>query len=249
MIDVKTGRAVIDEQTARSLDLLDVVDWTTATRLAGWAVADLASHLAWGQGLQADAWRRLAAGDSTTVAAAVAPDDADKGSVMAAIRSANAALGEALGAVTDEQVATGFCSMPYGTLPAPFVLLLATMEAGVHRSDLAAAAGQDDTLDEVTVEAAAAVIGGALPMLGAAGDGSAPAGTSIVLRAPGLELTAARGDDGWTVGAPLAEATTTITGTTSDVALFALGRRPASAMDVSGDRAGADRFKVWFPGP
>lgn len=249
MIDLRTGRAAIDEQTARSLELLDAADWQTPTRLAGWVVADLASHLAWGQALQADAWRRLAAGDSTTVADAPHVPATDRVAVMAAIRSANTAFGEALGSVTDEQAATGLCAMPYGTLPASFVLLLATMEAGVHRSDLAAAAGGDDALDEVTVDAAAAVLAGALPMLGAAGSGSAPDGASIVLRAPGLELAVVRSGDGWSTGASPVDPSTTISGSPSDVVLFALGRREAASMTVDGDRSGADEFKAWFPGP
>jgi uncharacterized protein (TIGR03083 family) len=249
MIDVKTARKSIDAETARSLELLRTTDWSTPTRLAGWSVADLARHLVGGQAMQASAWRHVAAGDSTTMAASPELDATDAAAVEAALVAANAELSTALGAVTDDQSASALCAMPYGTLPAPFVLLLATMEAGVHRSDLAAAAADDDTLSELTIEAATAVLGGALPMLGAAGDGTAAPGTSIALRAPGFELAALRSDDGWSVQPALAEPTTTIVGSASDVVLFALGRRAAASMDVTGDQAGADRFKAWFPGP
>lgn len=250
MIDLRTGRGSIDEETAQSVELLRRLDdWGAPTRLTGWSVSDLARHLVWGQRLQADGWRRVAAGDATTIAAAPELTSADQAELVDALVAANAELGEALGAVTDEQAATAVCAMPYGTLPAPFILLLATMEAGVHRSDLAAAAGDDDLLAETTIEAAAAVLGGALPMLGAGGDGTAPSGTSVVLRSPGLELAALRGDDGWTVGPAPADPTTTISGTASDVVLFALGRRAPGSMDVAGNPDGADRFKAWFPGP
>ena len=249
MIDLTTARASIDGETGRSLDLLRrVEDWSGPTRLEGWTIGDLAQHLVFGQALQADAWRRLAAGDPS-VAAADEPTVDDRGALLAALVAASADLGEALGAVTDEQVASATCTLPYGTLPAPFVLLIATLEAGVHRSDLSAAAGEDDTLDATTVEAATAVLAGSLPMLAGAGDGSAPAGTSVVLRAPGIELAALRVGDGWTVGEAPAEPTTTIEGTASDVLLFALGRCPASALEVTGDPVGAERFKAWFPGP
>jgi uncharacterized protein (TIGR03083 family) len=250
MIDRTTARTSIDEETARSVGLLrGLPDWGAPTRLAGWTVGDLARHLVGGQAMQADAWRHLAAGDATTTATAPDVTAAEPTTVTDAIVAANAALGAALEAVSDEQVAEGVCAMPYGTLPAFFVLLLATMEAGVHRSDLSAAVGEDDTLSPTTIAAAAAVLGGALPMLGAAGDGSAAAGTSVVLRAPGLDLAAVRNDEGWSVEAAPAEPTTTISGSASDVLLFALGRRPASSLEVAGDAAGAERFKSWFPGP
>lgn len=250
MTDVTNARAAIDGEIARSLELLGgIPDWSTPTRLAGWSVADLAGHMAWGQALQADAWRKLAAGDSSTTAGAPELSTTDPTAVTAALAAANAELGEALAAVSDDDVAAGVCAMPYGTLPAGFVLLLATMEAGVHRSDLAAAVGEDDGLTDATVAAATAVLGGALPMLGAGGDGTAPEGTSVALQAPGIELVAVRQAEGWAVAAPEGPPTTTISGSASDVVLFALGRRPASALQVDGDPVGAERFKAWFPGP
>lgn len=249
MIDLETARTSIDEQTARSVALLGSLDWQAPTRLVGWTVADLAHHLAWGQAMQSDAWRHVAAGDSTTVATSPELLSTDRADVLDALTTANAELGEALDAVTDERAATALCAMPYGTLPAPFVLLLATMEAGVHRSDLAAAAGEDDALAATTIEAAAAVLGGALPMMGAAGDAAVPAGTSVVLRSTGFELAAVRTDEGWTVAPAPADPSTTISGSPSDLVLFALGRRDAASMEVTGDAAGAERFKTWFPGP
>ena len=249
MIDVATGRASIDAETTRSLDVLrGIDDWRSPTRLPDWSVGDLARHLVWGQRLQADAWRRVGAGDTGTATASELLAT-DRSEVLEALIAANGELGAALEKVTDEQAESALCAMPYGTMPAPFVLLLATMEAGVHRSDLAAAAGLDDALDEKTVDAATTVLGGTLPLLGAAGDGTAPLGTSVLLRAPGFELAALRGDDGWTVGAPPERPSTTIAGSASDIVLFALGRRDASSLDVGGDPAGADRFKAWFPGP
>ena len=250
MIDVATGRAAIDAETARSLSMLrGLDDWTTPTRLAGWSVADLARHLVWGQRLQADAWRRVPTGDATAIASAPEVSSDDRAEVLDALAAANAELSAALAAVTDDQLASAMCAMPYGTLPAPFILQMAAMEAGVHRSDLAAVAGEDDTLVEPVIVAATTVLGGALPLLGASGDGSAPAGTSVVLRAPGLELAAIRGDGGWSLGPVPEQPTTTISGEASDVVLFALGRRDPQAMEVRGDPEGAARFKAWFPGP
>jgi uncharacterized protein (TIGR03083 family) len=249
MTDVTTARASIDGETAWSLELLRAIDeWTAPTRLPGWSVADLGAHLAWGQALQADAWRKLAAGDASTAGAPEVPAT-DRGAVVDALVAANARLSAALAAVSEEQVASGVCAMPYGSLPAGLVLLLATLEAGVHRSDLAAAAGEDDALADDTVAAAAVVFGATIPMLGAAGDGSAPEGTSVVLRAPGVDLAAVRTAEGWVAEAPQGEPTTVVSGSPSDVVLFALGRRGADVMDVVGDRTGAERFKAWFPGP
>ena len=250
MIDLTTGRKSIDEETARSVEILrGVPDWSAPTRLAGWTVDDLARHLVGGQAMQAAAWRHVAAGDTTTMAASPELTLSDRDDVLAAIVSANADLSDALSAVADVDLADRLCAMPYGTLPATFVLLLATMEAGVHRSDLAAATGADDTLTATTVEAATAVLGGALPMLGAAGDGTAAVGTSIRLRAPGIDLAAVRGADGWAVGPAPEVPTTTISGSDSDLLLFALGRLDASKLEVTGDVTGAERFKAWFPGP
>jgi uncharacterized protein (TIGR03083 family) len=250
MIDLTTGRKSIDEETARSVALLrDAPDWSVPTRLPGWSIGDLAAHLVGGQTLQADAWRHVAAGDAASMASSRELTVSEREAVTEAIVAANAELGDALDAVSDDDVANRLCTMPYGTLPASFVLLLAAMEAGVHRSDLAAAVGADDTLSDATIEAATGVLGAALPMLGAAGDGSAPTGTSLVLRAPGLDLGVVRGEAGWSVEPAPEQPTTTIGGSASDVVLFALGRRDAAAMDVTGDREGAEQFKVWFPGP
>ena len=249
MTDVTTARTSIAGETAKSVALLQAVaDPNAPTRLDGWSVADLGRHLAWGQALQADAWRKLGAGDPS-VASAPEPTATDVATIVATLTFAGADLGTALAAVSDEQVAGGVCAMPYGTLPAGLVLLLATLEAGVHRSDLAAAVGEDDALAEETVAATTVVLGATLPMLGAAGDGSAPEGMSVALRASGVDLVAVRTEAGWTVGDGAGDPTTTISGTPSDVVLFALGRRAAEAMDVDGDPAGASRFKAWFPGP
>jgi uncharacterized protein (TIGR03083 family) len=252
MIGIEAARASIDEEVGRMLAMLRAAsDWSVPTRLVGWSVADLARHLVEGQSLQADAWRRLAAGDAGS-ATADATDGLDRAATLDAIVARHADLHEALGAVDDEAVAVGACAMPYGTLPAIFVLQLATMEAGVHASDLAAALGEDDTLRKPTVDAGATVLAGALPLLGSAGDGTAPAGASVRLVGGDVDVcvVAAEGGSGWAVvPAPAAGATTTIRGSASDVVLFALGRRGVADVDVVGDPVGAERFKAWFPGP
>jgi uncharacterized protein (TIGR03083 family) len=241
--------AIHREISACLLLLEDDGSWERPTRLAGWSVADLAAHLALGQQLQAQAWRYLAEGDATPVTAE--PAAGSPGQVREAIAGAAHALQEALAAAGDDALAN-VASMPYGPSPGAFLLAVAVMEAGVHRSELAAATGGDDALADDVVGAAFAVLGAFLPVLGHASAATARPRTAIRLEGPAQSLTIRRGDDGaWHVDGDPAGGTTTLRGSGSDLALFALGRRASDSAGLTGDgdEQVARQFKELFPGP
>lgn len=249
MIDLTTARATITAEVTRILDLIRSLDeWSKPTRLEGWTVRDLVEHLVWGQSLQADAWERLAAGDDGA-AQAQPVTGLGQDELAAALRNSADRFDHALSGLSDEQVAQGVCVMPYGTLPAVLVLHLAVMEAGVHGSDVAAAAGSPDELSPPVVDASAFVLGAMLPMLGSGGDGSAEPGTTIALGSPGFSVVTTRDADGWQIAPDPSMATTTISGSDTEIVLFVLGRRSVDDVQVEGDTAPATKFKAWFPGP
>jgi uncharacterized protein (TIGR03083 family) len=247
MIDLATARTALTDEMGRSDAILSDADWSRPTRLAGWSIGDLARHLVGGRRMQTAAWRTLAGGPATDDGEVGDEDDA----VREALASSAAALLDTLARTRDEQLGE-LLTMPYGTMPAAFVLLLAVMEAGTHASDLAAAVGRSDTLSAVVTDAAVGAIAPSLPLLAASGEGAPAEPVTIVLAGEGaFEIAVSGGgSEGWALlETTPARPTTTIAGSASDVVLFALGRRAASDLRVDGDLNGAERFKAWFPGP
>lgn len=251
MIDAPTARHAIarDISTARALlSELPAGSWSQPTRLEGWSVADLAAHLAWGQGLQADAWSHVLDG-SDAIAQSPEVETTEPGPLLEALDTNHTALLRALDRVEAEHLGRP-CAMPYGTLPAAVVLQVAAFEAGVHGHDVASALGGPDVpLADDVLTAAAVLLPTMLAMGGAASSERPPAGTTVavdlgphgttVLRATGTAWEAADGG----------EVTVRIAGEPSAVLLFATGRVGPSAVEVSGRPELATSFKRWFPGP
>jgi hypothetical protein len=132
------------------------------------------------------------------------------------------------------------------------------MEAGVHRSDLAAALGHDDHLPDDVADAAWQVAAAFLPTLGSLASEHPQSRCTIRLESPTATMDLAfDGDAGtWTLAPSEDAADATNRGGTGELALFALGRRTVttsesdpSSLTVEGDAGLASRFKTYFPGP
>jgi uncharacterized protein (TIGR03083 family) len=253
VLSVPEAATAIDREVQASLRILEAptTSWDTPTRLTDWSVADLAFHLAFGQALQADAWRRIRAGDTDAVSAEPGIDPSSgRTEVLAAYRAAAAELQSHLSAVSEADLGN-VATMPYGPVPGAVVLQVAVMEAGAHASDLAAAVGRSDELADDVVAASFVVLRGFLPVLGQLGAGSAgPEDVDAVrLESPTHALSLRRSDEGWTADDEAAP--TVVRGSASELVLFALGRRPggSAALSVEGSSSILERFKVLFPGP
>ena len=235
----------------RLLADLDPTRWGTATRCAGWDVADLTRHTVWGVSMEADALRRMVAGDEDPADGVTMPED-----------SAPEALREGLGRAVDdlcrrvrtltEVPADALVPMPYGQVPLPAVLDVFVFEAAIHASDFADAVGEDRPLAADVVPSVVAVLQGFLPMMASATTARLPVGCSFALEGPTVRLQG-RWDDGPGLvmdGADL-EPTMTVRGDDSSVLLFALGRIPADhpSLEVRGSARLAREFKQIVPGP
>lgn len=249
MLTIKTATAAIEREISEALALLGRAEtgWGQPTRLPGWSIGDLAAHLAMGQSLQADAWRRLSAGDTDPARAETAPSAADREAALDAIESTAQAFRAQLDRADEDSLAA-MATMPYGAVPGTLLLHLAVMEAGVHRSDLAAAVGEDDRLEADVVDASLLVLRAFLPALAAMG-ASAENGTSIRLESPEQGLSLHRTDAGWEANDE--PAGTVVRGPGSELVLLALGRRVASDANIetTGDTSLVTKFKDLFPGP
>lgn len=253
MLSIPEAATAIDREVQASLRILEAptTSWEAPTRLTDWSVADLAFHLAFGQALQADAWRRIRAGDTGAVSAEPGVDPSSGPTeVLAAYRAAAAELQSHLSTASETDLGN-VATMPYGSVPGAVVLQLAVMEAGAHASDLAAVVGGSDELADDVVAASFFVLRAFLPVLGQLGAGAAGPddADAVRLESPTHGLTLRRSAEGW--AADDDPAPTVIRGTASELVLFALGRRPAGsgALTVDGTSSVLERFKVLFPGP
>ncbi|HVM08389.1 MAG TPA: maleylpyruvate isomerase family mycothiol-dependent enzyme [Acidimicrobiales bacterium] len=251
-----TAREVIRREIEGARDVLEVGReslWRAETRLPGWSVADLAAHLAWGQALQADAWQKILLRDASPVTAAEV--SGDRTQVLEALRANAEALAANLAKATETDLET-IATMPYGPVPAGFLVQIAAMEAGLHGSDLRAATGRDDSLPVDVAHAAHTMISATAPLLAAGATSSPAAGTSIAL-APSGEETArfVFTEPGWQPGtAAEGPPSVLISGPASEVVLFTFGRRSIAdargrGLSIEGDADVAARFKEFFPGP
>jgi uncharacterized protein (TIGR03083 family) len=257
--DPATARALVELQWRAVLGTLsgaaDPV-WTLPTRCDGWTVTDLAAHAVWGVSMEADAIR-LARGGSDTPAAGVDADGLGPDRLPAALERAVDDLLDELGHLPHD-VEGLVAPLSYGPLPVSLALDVFVTEASVHRSDLAAALGEDDTLPHDAVHAVATTVAAFVPVLGAASTAAPPPdGTVIVLEGTTVALRLAREDGGWSAhaapvtasGAP--EANTVVRSDDSSLLLRVLGRRSADdpALAVIGDARHADALKAYLPGP
>lgn len=254
MLSLEQGRTAIRRDVGRDLEHLDGLDeddWRTPTRLEGWTVRDLAQHLVWGQQLQSEGWRRLGQASATPhVPEEVTTED--PGSIITELRAGNDSFLQRLDNLTEADLA-GPCPMPYGVLPAGVVLQVAVMEAGVHRSDLEAAlGGAGTTLEEDTLDAIFTLLPGTLAQMAMAADELPAPGVALRLEVTdGPAFGLRRGEDGWAAAEEVNDASYSIRGAGSTIALFALGRIPLEdpSLAVEGDLDLASRFKQHFPGP
>ncbi|GAA4408426.1 hypothetical protein GCM10023168_25770 [Fodinibacter luteus] len=228
--------------------------WGAPTRLAGWAVSDLAAHACWGTSLEADAVERALRGDSEAAQGRSPEPGASRDEVLDALRRSCGRLVAALDALeeraaADPRAVPESLPMPYGDVSVPLAGAIFTMEAGVHGSDLAAAVGDDDTLAPDVCRATFATLAVFGPVLSDAAGTVPPPGVVIEVRGGGDCLRFGADDQGRWTSAATSPVRTTITGSPSDVALFLLGRRGVDAVTVHGDGAPAARFKEYLPGP
>lgn len=249
MLDLAAARRAIHRDIGACLDTLAALNadrWSMPTQLPGWTVGDLTRHLVWGQTLQAGAWERLRRRD-IEVFQPPEIETTRPSALVAELHAAHRSLMDALEAA-DETSLDSPCAMPYGTLPARFVLQVATMEAGTHRFDLEQAVAIPSGLAADTVQAAVTTLSNVLPMLAATGEApSEPVNAHIRGEIFIADLSWSNGQ--WQpteVDAPHV----TFTGNDEGLVLFALGRRDAAGAGVT--ISGADdpaTFKRWFPGP
>jgi len=216
----------------RFADRVSRADRDQPTRLEGWTVGDLADHVTWGAAMEAEAIRVIAGGAGV---------DTVEGDLAAAVG--------AFEQIIDVDVpAETMVTVPAGTVPLAFAAPLFAFEAALHASDLEHALGEDARLRAEELDACAVVIGPMLDLV-ATMPPAEPIALDLVGLGEGIRLMAR--DGVWRRGVPdrAVGATTTVSGTADDIVLFAAGRVAADALEVSGDRTHAERFKQYFPGP
>lgn len=243
-------RAAVDREWARFRGLLGTAGWSVPTRLPGWAVSDLAVHAVWGVSMEADALRRRRTGGDGRAAGRTLPAGTPPETVRADLAAACAELHQELDRLTEGDLASTV-PLPYGDVPLGVFSQILVMEAGVHTSDLAAAAGEADDLGPDVVAATALTLRLFLPGLAAAAGERPAAGTAIAVCGETVDLGFRYHGGGWEATSGPAGSVATITGDDSTVLLFALGRIPGTdgRLSIAGDRDAGLRFKRWLPGP
>ena len=251
MLDIGAVREVVGREwgvVLARLAGLDNVGWARWTRCAGWRVADLVAHVAWGVSMEADALRRARAGDAGPAQGLRVEADEPAARLLEVSRSAVEDLRAQLG-VLDAADLDHNAPLPVGDLPVRAALQVFAVEAGVHASDLRHALGEDNALAEDVVMAAVVVLTALLPVMATMG---APPPRDGVLAIVGstLDLRAVARDGRWTIEND-APPTAWVRGADSDVLLFALGRLPYDSprLMLDGDQHLATRFKDYVPGP
>jgi uncharacterized protein (TIGR03083 family) len=253
MFDLEAARKI----TARELDELiglaaglDADQWQLPTRCAGWSVRDLCAHAGMAATQQAEAFRRANKGVLEQPEYPGAPE-LSPAEVLELLRRGAAELDAAL-AELDEGAQSGMTPLPFAVIPTPVALQIPVYEYAFHRDDLADAIGAAGGLAADVAPELVTFFGGLAPMLaGRAAPGECPHGYRLV--APTATLTIVPTEGGWTLtdsepDVPLCM----IAGTDDAIALFAMGRVPASdpRLKVTGPAANAAAdFKRWIPGP
>ena len=243
-------RGAVDREWERFRRLLGTVDWSAPTRLPGWDVGDLAVHAVWGVSMEADALHRRRTGRDGRAGGRTVPAGPGPDKVGDELAAACAELRAELDRLTDDDLESTV-PLPYGDVPVVLFSRILVMEAGVHTSDLAAAAGHTDELWPDVAAATATTLRLFLPILAASATERPVAGTAVALCGETVDLVFRYVGDGWEATSGPAPAGATVTGDDSTVLLFALGRLPAAdpRLSISGARDSARRFKRWLPGP
>jgi len=258
MFDLTTAAQATERDLGAIIGRLDGLadaDWSSPVRCPGWQVTDLAAHLAGASRGQAEGLRLAAAG-VTEPARLVPPADRDPRSLMAALKDGQDRLLSALRELPPRAL-DGAVPLPFGLVPAAVALQIVPLEYGFHRNDLEWALGHQVALGEDIAATLLAIVPGLLPMLAAGSPvhrpGALPAGpVSFRLVTPGVRFLASYCGDAWSVVPDdgHAPATCVISGDSSAVALFVMGRISAGhpSLTVS-DPSTARTFKQYFPGP
>ena len=252
MTDVAAATELVRTEWTRFVDTLSSGEpdvWERPTRLAGWTVEDLARHVHWGITLEADGLRLAAA--SAPGPAAGTPLEGPRQEIVPALRRAVADLVQLMANVSEP--GGGVVPMPYGDVPLTLALRVFVMEAAIHGSDLADAvplSGRDGTtLPAEARRSSAAVFQAFWPALAAEATVMPAPGTTVRLSGPTVRMEGTFDGTAW--GPVSAEPTVVVEGNDDAVLLYAFGRLPWEKADlrVTGDRALADRFKEFVPGP
>ena len=256
MLDLDEACAAIRREMSAAIDELEGVDagaWARPTRCREWTVAGLVAHLTWGQRLEAQGVEGVATGRAVALEVPPVPV-APPGPALAGLRAAHEDLWAHLEARTTDDLQRP-APMPYGPVPLWLMLQVIAMEVGVHHSDLRTALGLNGHLSPDVVRATAAFLSAFLP---AVATGGARPDRRVCYRLVGrqgdVDLAVSWDGEAWSVGdgqALAGDATVTISGDDGDVCLFVLGRTvlAEAALAVEGDRAAAEAFQRFVPGP
>ena len=251
-VPLDSVRVAVTREWGRFRELLASANWSTETRLPGWTVSDLATHAVWGVSMEADALHRRRTGSGGRADGRTVPAGAGREVILAELDRAVGELHEELGRLTDDDLPST-APLPYGDVPVAVFSQIVVMEAGIHTSDLAAAAGAPDDLAPDVVAATALTLSIFLPILASSAEERPVAASAVGLRGDSMTLGFRYNGAGWeALPEPTAAGTgATITGDDSTVLLFALGRtsHTDARLSISGDQAAGRRFKLWLPGP
>lgn len=255
MLDLDGARVAV----ARELDTL-LADleaalpdgWTRPTRCTGWAVRDVAVHLAGVTEAQATGLDRVREG-STEQPSWKRPDlaEASPDLILSELRAGAAHMRSALAALAPADLQR-LCPLPVSVLPGVLALQIITFEHGLHANDIAWGLGDERPLSPDIILAAATSFGAALPMLARFSDAHPPDGTAYRLAGATVDVAYAASGGTWhRVEVVDTRQSATFSGSDSAVILFASGRIPTAhaSLQVQGDPAVAAMFKVFFPGP
>jgi uncharacterized protein (TIGR03083 family) len=253
MLDLMASRQAIIREWEKFTERLRPIpsaDWQSSVRCEGWCIANLAAHVAWGISMEADALNRMMLNSTEPATGVTAEPTETPEKLIDAITTAFDGLASKLKLLTADYMAKSV-PMPYGPTPAQFALQVFTMEAGIHGSDLADALRIEEELEGDIITATAAVIAGAFPMLAQGSTETPMIGSKYRLSGKDITLDFSFEAGGWQVGPTSGQPTCEISGTDSNIILFALGRIPADdpRLGLTRDSEMGRKFKLYFPGP
>jgi uncharacterized protein (TIGR03083 family) len=245
-----------DAVLAEAAGLLAVVEayddrtWDRATACDGWTAGAVAAHVATAMAAQQQAFRHLLAGNAQTPPYDEVAHESPA-STLARLRAATAEVAEVQPQLAEAHVEREV-PLPFGTFPMPVALDIVLLEYATHRWDLTSVVDPDATMSDAGADAVLRLLPGFLGLF-AAEPPAAPVAYRLEAGATVIEASCASGT--WIVAEGVASdadagvEVATVSGAPGDVALFALGRIPAShpRLSTSGDHAAA--FKAHFPGP
>lgn len=247
MLSFTQGRDVIRREldaTLARLEDLDEAAFSKPTRCEGWTIHHLVAHVADAADFQGEAFARIGSGDVPEVPELKLTTPADAVDRVRLNRDKIVSALEAIGPDREGE----HVPLPFATLPASVAVVVAVIEYGFHHNDLTWALGDEVPVPDDVASTLIETLPAFLPMIETK---PADAPLAYTLAAPAGSVSVLTADGSWTVGDPGDAPTCTISGDDSAVALFAMGRIPAThpSLTVDGDAAVAARFKHHFPGP